>query len=407
MIEEAAHLEGYKIEILPDLEAGVVEEGLKHVHNDACYPSIIVVGQIMAALKSGRYDLNRTAVIMSQTGGGCRASNYIGFIRKALKDAGMEHIPVVSLNTVGLEKNPGFQLTVRMVKRCVMAMVYGDLLMRLTNASRPYEKNKGETNALLAKWLRDLKPSLGPYEYAEFHRNIRLITQDFDNMEIVDIKKPKVGVVGEILVKFHPFANNYIVDILEKEGAEAVLPDLIDFFLYCAHNAIYSREKLAGSLKGNLIARYLIWRIENYRRYMKKQLKKSKRFHPPVSIFYLADLAKEIMHLGHQTGEGWFLTAEMLALIESGASHIAWLQPFACLPNHITGKGMVRELKRRYPKANIVPIDYDPGASQVNQVNRIKLMLSVAFKNMDDSLNEIKDQQKNQIYSSSDQITAK
>ena len=408
LVEEAARLEGYRIEILPDVELNVVEEGLKHVHNDACYPSIIVVGQIMAALKSGRYDLNRTAVIMSQTGGGCRASNYIGFIRKALKDTGMEQIPVVSLNPTGIEENPGFKLTLRMVKRCVMAMVYGDLLMRLTNATRPYEKNEGETNKRLGKWLEYLKPSLAKMSIREYHRNIRNIIKDFDNMEILDIKKPKVGVVGEILVKFHPFANNYIVDILEKEGAEAVLPDLIDFFLYCAHNGVYSREKLAGTLKTELLSRYFIWRIEHFRRVMKKELKESKHFHPPKSIFELANMAEKIMHLGHQTGEGWFLTAEMLELIESGACNIACLQPFACLPNHITGKGMVRELKRHYPHANIVPIDYDPGASEVNQVNRIKLMLSVAFKKLEQSevIQEGSNRTKEE-FSVSKQITAK
>ena len=408
LIEEAARLEGYRIEILPDVEMGVVEEGLKHVHNDACYPSILVVGQVMAALKSGRYDLNKTAVIMSQTGGGCRASNYIGFIRKALREARMEQIPVISLNAGGLEENPGFKVSMRMLKRCVMAMVYGDLLMRLTYAVRPYEKNSGETNDLLNKWLKELKPVLAKMSIWEYHRNIRKIIKEFESVEILDVKKPKVGVVGEILVKFHPFANNYIVDILEKEGAEAVVPDLLDFFLYCAYNGVYKREKLAGSLKGELISRYIIWRIENYRRVMKKELSKSKRFHPPKSIYELADLTKGVMHLGHQTGEGWFLTAEMLELIESGASNITCLQPFACLPNHITGKGMVGELKRRYPDANIVPVDYDPGASHVNQLNRIKLMLSMAFKNMEQ--NKEKDGQKHIIseeYNVSDQITAK
>ena len=387
LIEEAARQEGYRLEVLPDVEMGVVEEGLKHVHNDACYPSIIVVGQIMAALKSGRYNLNKTAVIMSQTGGGCRASNYIGFIRKALKDAGMEQIPVISLNAGGLEENPGFKVSMKMLKRCVMAMVYGDLLMRVTFAVRPYEKNNGETNELLRKWLRDLKPSLANMSIREYHSNIRKIIREYEDIQILDIKKPKVGVVGEILVKFHPFANNYIVDILEKEGAEAVMPDLMDFFLYTAYSGIYKRKILAGTLKSEFISRYIIWRIENYRRVMKKELAKSKRFHPPKSIYQLANMAKEVLHLGHQTGEGWFLTAEMLELIESGASNIACLQPFACLPNHITGKGMVGELKRRYPETNIVPVDYDPGASQVNQLNRIKLMLSMAFKNMDKSEN--------------------
>jgi len=383
LIEEAARIEGYRIEVLPDVEVAAVEEGLKHVHNDACYPSILVVGQIMAALKSGRYDLDRTAVIMSQTGGGCRASNYIGFIRKALRDAGMPQIPVISLNALGIESNPGFKITIRLVKRMVMAVVYGDLLMRLTNATRPYEKNPGETNQLLDKWIQTLKPSLAKMSTREYHSNIRKIIKDFDNMELLDIKKPKVGVVGEILVKYHPFANNFIVDILEQEGAEAVMPDLLDFFLYCLHNGIYSHEKLAGSLKGSLISRYLIWRLEHFRRVMKKELKNSKRFEPPISIYELAKLAEKIMHLGHQTGEGWFLTAEMLKLIKSGASNVACLQPFACLPNHVVGKGMVREIKRHFPQANIVPIDYDPGASQVNQVNRLKLMLSVAFKNLD------------------------
>lgn len=383
LVEEATRLEGYKLEILPDIVTGVVEEGLRHVHNDACYPSIIVVGQIMAALKSGRYDLTKTAVIMSQTGGGCRASNYIGFIRKALKDAGMEHIPVISLSAIGLEENPGFKLSTRMIKRCVMALVYGDLLMRLTNATRPYEKNIGETNALLARWLEELKSSLAKMSIRDYHKNLRRIVKDFDTMELLNVKKPKVGVVGEILVKFHPFANNFIVDILEKEGAEAVLPDLIDFFLYSALNGVFNRKKLAGTIKAEVISRYLIWRLENYRRVMKRALKKSKRFHPPKSIYELAAMAGKMMHLGHQMGEGWFLTAEMLELIESGAVNVACLQPFACLPNHITGKGMVRELRRRYPQANIVPIDYDPGASSVNQINRIKLMLSVAFKNME------------------------
>ncbi|MEW6624946.1 MAG: acyl-CoA dehydratase activase-related protein [Bacillota bacterium] len=406
LIEEAARLEGYRLEVLPDLEMGVVEEGLRHVHNDACYPSIITVGQIMAALKSGRYDLNRTAVIMSQTGGGCRASNYIAFIRKALKEAEMEHIPVVSLNAGGLEENPGFKITKKMLKRCIMAMVYGDLLMRLTNAVRPYEKNIGETNGLLGKWLKELKPSLARMSIQEYNRNIRNMVRDFECMEINDVKKPKVGVVGEILVKFHPFANNYIVDILEKEGAEAVVPDLLDFFLYCAYDGVYSRKKLAGTLKTELLSRYFIWRLESYRKVMKRELKKSKRFHPPKTIFELAAMAQEIMHLGHQSGEGWFLTAEMLELIESGASNIACLQPFACLPNHITGKGMVRELKRRYPQANIVPVDYDPGASQVNQVNRLKLMLSVAFKNIEDPEKSLEKKHPVEELALSDQITA-
>ncbi|MFA6808356.1 MAG: acyl-CoA dehydratase activase-related protein, partial [Eubacteriales bacterium] len=383
LIAEAVRLEGYKLEIIPDMEMKVVEEGLRHVNNDACYPSIITVGQIMAALKSGRYDLNRTAIMMSQTGGGCRASNYIGFIRKALKDAGMEQVPVISINAGGLEDNPGFTLSKNLIYRAVMAILYGDLLMRVTYAVRPYEKNKGETNEMLRNWLAKLKPSLVSRSKRKFNNNVREIIKDYDNITILDVKKPKVGVVGEILVKFHPFANNNIVDVLENEGAEAVVPDLTDFFLYCAHNGIYSWKKLAGTFKTDLISRYFIWRIENFRKVIKTALSRSKRFEPPKSIYDLANLARGVMHLGHQSGEGWFLTAEMIELIESGTSNIACLQPFGCLPNHITGKGMIRELRRRYPHSNIVPIDYDPGASHVNQLNRIKLMLAVAFKKLE------------------------
>ncbi len=382
LIKEAFELEGYRIEILPDFHHETIEEGLRHVHNDACYPSIIVTGQIISALKSGQYDLEKTAIIITQTGGGCRASNYLGFIRKALKDAGMGHIPVISLNAVGLEKNPGFRISKTMLRRSVQAIIYGDLLMRVSLNLRPYEKHQGEVNALLKHWINKLKPFISLTNKKHFHKNIHDIIQDFEAIEILPEKKPRVGIVGEILVKYHPFANNYIIDFLEQEGAEAVVPDLIDFLLYSTYSNIYSREKLSGSLKKAWFSRYIIWKLENARKYMREELSRSKRFHAPETIYELAQKASQLMHLGHQMGEGWFLTAEMLDLIEHGAPNIACLQPFACLPNHITGKGMVKSIKRLYPQANIVAIDYDPGASMVNQVNRIKLMLSVALKNI-------------------------
>ncbi|MCT4619355.1 MAG: 2-hydroxyacyl-CoA dehydratase [Marinisporobacter sp.] len=374
---------GYNIEILGKVGKNAIDEGLTYVHNDACYPAIITVGQIMEALKSGKYDLNNTSVMISQTGGGCRATNYIAFLRKALKDAGMENIPVISLNASGLEKNPGFQLNARTVDNLMMGLIYGDLLMRVLLRVRPYEKIKGSANELYHTWVRKCKESLRVGSKKKFKENIRRIVEDFDALEIdEELVKPKVGVVGEILVKFHPDANNYVVDFLESEGAEAVVPDLTDFLLYCAYDRKTQYEELCGSFLSMIFGNIAIKGIESYRKDMKKYLEKSKRFHPPKEITELAKSAKKHLSLCNQTGEGWFLTAEMIELIESGVENILCLQPFACLPNHITGKGMIKELRRSYKRANIAPIDYDPGASEVNQINRIKLMLSVAFKHI-------------------------
>ncbi|MDR1604576.1 MAG: 2-hydroxyacyl-CoA dehydratase [Gracilibacteraceae bacterium] len=382
LLEAAMRDAGYRLEVLPDMSAAVVDEGLKYVHNDACYPSVIVVGQIMAALLSGRYDLNRVAVIMSQTGGGCRASNYVGFIRKALRDAGLAHIPVIALSAQGIESSPGFRLGTPLILRCLRALIYGDLLMRVTYATRPYEKKAGETQAVLTAWLARLKKSLSAESASAYARNIRRIVAAFDRIERGGAVRPKVGVVGEILVKFHPYANNNIVDVLEAEGAEAVVPDLTDFLLYSLYGAVYRRKKMAGSRKSVFLAHYFIMRVEQMRRVMRSALKKSRHFTPPVTIYRLAAMTEKVMHLGHQMGEGWFLTGEMLELLHSGVNNVVCLQPFACLPNHITGKAMIRELRRRHPAANIVPIDYDPGASSVNQLNRIKLMLALAFRNL-------------------------
>ncbi len=382
-LEDAFAAAGYNLEILPSVDMGAVNEGLKHVNNDACCPSILVTGQLVEALKSGKYDLQNTSVIISQTGGGCRATNYIGFIRKALKDSGMDHIPVISLNAVGLEKNPGFKISPGLINKAMMAIVYGDLLMRVLYRVRPYERIKGSANMLYEGWVEKCKASVRTGKHKDYRRNIKEIVSDFDKLEIMDVKKPKVGLVGEILVKFHPTANNSIVDVVEREGAEAVMPDLMGFLFYCAYGATFKKRYLDGTLKKKLINDLAIAGMELYRSTMKKALKKSRRFEAPPSIYWLADEAAKILSLGNQTGEGWFLTAEMIELIHGGAANIVCMQPFACLPNHITGKGMIKELKRRYPTSNIVPVDYDPGASEVNQLNRIKLMLSTAFKNLD------------------------
>jgi len=382
-LEAAMNASGYNMVMLSDGDKKVVDEGLKYVNNDACYPSIIVVGQIIAALKSGKYDLSKTSALISQTGGGCRATNYIGFIRKALKDAGYANIPVIAVSAQGLESNPGFKYSLSMLNKCAIALVYGDLLMRVLYRVRPYEKIKGSANELYNKWVKKCKESTRSGNHRIFKNNIRNIVKDFDNLEIEDVRKPKVGLVGEILVKFLPGANNNIVDIVESEGGEAVMPDLIDFLLYCAYDENYKYRYLSGTRKAKLIGNVVINAIEFYRKEMKKVLRNSKRFEPPKSISELAAGVNGIVSIGNQTGEGWFLTAEMVELIESGTENIVCMQPFACLPNHVTGKGMIKELKKRYAYANIAAIDYDPGASEVNQLNRIKLMLSTAFKNME------------------------
>lgn len=384
LLEPALRSGGYNVVVLPNDNRSSVDLALQYVNNDACYPSMMVVGQIMDALLSGKYDINKVAVIITQTGGGCRATNYIGFIRRALEKAGMTHVPVISLSASGLEKNPGLKITPKLLITAMEALVYGDIFMRVLYRTRPYEKVKGSANALHAKWRDICIKSLERGNWREYKRNIRGIIKDFDNLPLhEDLKKPKVGVVGEILVKFLPSANNYLVELLEAEGAEAVVPDLLDFFMYSAYNHNFKAKYLGKSKKSAHIANTVIWALELLRKEAVKSFEKSKRFIPPVHIKKLAEYAKDVVSIGNQTGEGWFLTAEMLELLHQGVYNIVCTQPFACLPNHIVGKGVIKELRRQHPEANIVAIDYDPGASEVNQLNRIKLMLSTAIKNME------------------------
>ena len=381
-IEKAMQESGYNLKVLPSVDAGAVEAGLKYVNNDACYPSILVTGQMMEALTSGEYDLNKTALMITQTGGGCRATNYIGFIRKALKDAHMEQIPVISVNLQGIETNPGFKITYSLAKRVIIGAMYGDLFMRVLYRVRPYEAVANSANELYDSWVERCMKNIESGSMKEFKKNVYRIVEDFDHLPILDIKKPRVGLVGEILVKFHPTANNQIVDIIEKEGGEAVMPDLIDFFQYCFYNTSFEREHFEATLQGEKLCQFAIQAVDYLRKDMIKALAQSKRFTPPTPISHLASKAKEIVSIGNQTGEGWFLTGEMIELIESGASNIVCMQPFGCLPNHVTGKGAIKALRKKYPQSNIVAVDYDPGASEVNQLNRIKLMLSTAFKNL-------------------------
>ena len=380
LIEPAVRSCGYNLEVLQNSDRTAIDTGLKYVNNDACYPSLIVVGQIMDALLSGKYDLEHTAVIMSQTGGGCRASNYIGFIRRALERAGMPQIPVISLNANGMETNPGFKITLPLLTKAMQAVVYGDLFMRVLYATRPYEAKAGSANALHEKWKAICIKSLQKHSLsmAEFNRNIRGIIHDFDELPRRDVQKPRVGIVGEILVKFSPLANNHVVELLEAEGAEAVMPDLLDFLLYCFYNSNFKADNLGGKRSTAHLCNMGISLLEYFRRTCRRELERSTHFLPPARIQDLASMAKHYVSLGNQTGEGWFLTGEMLELIHSGTTNIICTQPFGCLPNHIAGKGMIRKIREVYPQANIVAVDYDPGASKINQENRIKLMLSSA-----------------------------
>ena len=336
----------------------------------------------MQALLSGKYDLDKVALIITQTGGGCRATNYIGFIRRALEKAGMGHIPVISMSA-GIEKNPGFNINWDMAKRALQALVYGDVFMRVLYKTRPYELIPGSANALHEKWLEIVKNSVVTAKHSEFKKNVRGIIEDFDRLPLKDIKKPRVGIVGEILVKFLPLANNYLVELLEAEGAEAVCPDLIDFFMYSLYNANFKSEYLGTKKSSARLNNMAIWFIEKYRKVANDALTASERFSPTVPIKTLAEYASPIVSCGNQTGEGWFLTGEMVELIHSGVPNIVCAQPFGCLPNHVVGKGVIKNLRHQYPDTNIVAVDYDPGASEVNQLNRIKLMLSTAVKNMD------------------------
>lgn len=383
LAQEVARSEGYNFEILSKVEKEDIEEGLKYVNNDSCYPSIIIIGQLLRALQSGRYDLNNTSIIMSQTGGPCRASNYLGLLKKALQMTGFQNIPIISLNVAGLEKNPGFKFTAAMFTKAVMAMVYGDILMKVLYRVRPYEIVPGSADNLLNKWLECCKKNVRTGERKVFRENLRGIVRDFENLEIKNEKKPRVGLVGEILVKYHPAANNNMAEFIEKAGAEMVIPGLSEFFLYCGYGREFEHRYLAGGQKqritGNLFVKY----VEHYRDDMRAALKGSKRFKASPTIYEMAESVRPILSLCNHTGEGWLLTAEMVELIEEGANNIICMQPFACLPNHITGKGMIKSLKEIYPQINIVTIDYDPGASEVNQINRVKLMLERAFNNVE------------------------
>ena len=384
LLETAMQSSGYNLVLLRDCTQNTVETGLKYVNNDACYPSILVTGQMIEALQSGKYDPDRTALIMSQTGGGCRATNYIGFIRKALKDAGFPNIPVISFNVVGMEKVPGFKLTLPLLEKLLRGVLYADLLQKMLTKNRAYEVHKGETQALFDKWMSKCKELIKKSNSKQFKQSIYDIVEDFEKIELdTSVKKPRVGIVGEVLIKYHPFGNNFVADLLEKEGAEVALPDFMGFVKFMATHKVTFNTLLKTNPTVAKISKAAINLIDILEKDSKEALSKSKKgYLPPCNIWHLEDAVKDVLSIGNQTGEGWFLTAEMIEYIEHDIPNIVCVQPFACLPNHVVGKGVIKTIREKYPNANISPIDYDPGASESNQTNRIKLLMTVAKDNL-------------------------
>ena len=379
---------GYKVELLKNDGRAVVDEGLKYVHNDTCYPALLVIGQLIDALNSGKYDVNKVALMITQSGGGCRASNYIHLLRKALRKAGYGHVPVISLNLSGLEKNSGFKIRLSMAVKMLSAMIYGDLIMLLKNQVEPYEVNVGETNKLVLKWIDDINvmfENRKGYSLKEMRKILPEITKSFADIKIEKTEKVKVGVVGEIYVKYSPLANNHLEEFLFSQGCEVMVPGLLGFFLFKTDNRLEDCKLYGGKVLKKYAMQIAMWFLTRYETELRKAAAAYGDFCVPETYQHIKEKCTKIIGAGCKMGEGWLLTAEMMELIESGYGNIVCAQPFGCLPNHIVGKGMIRKLKELYPESNIVPIDYDPGATRVNQENRIKLMLSVAQENLENN----------------------
>ncbi|MEG1255405.1 2-hydroxyglutaryl-CoA dehydratase [Clostridium sp.] len=382
----------YHVELLTNKGESVVQAGLKYVHNDTCYPALLVIGQMIDALNSGKYDVNKTALIITQTGGGCRASNYIFLLRKALKKAGYGQVPVISLNLSGMERGSGFKITLPMIHKILAAVIYGDVLMHLSNQVKPYEINKGESNDTINKWIEELtaqfKDNKG-YSLKKIKSNMEEITQDFANVSINKTPKVKVGIVGEIYIKYASLGNNDLEAFLESQGCEVMIPGILGFIFYCTYERIDNIDRYGGSK----VNKFLVKKFMNYLLKIEAltiaAVEENSTLIPIPSFLKTKDLVKDVVSLGNNMGEGWLLTAEMIELNELGYKNIICAQPFGCLPNHIVGKGMVRKIKNLHHEVNIVPIDYDPSATRVNQENRIKLMLAIARENLEGGENSI------------------
>ncbi len=378
---------GYHIDLLRTTGREIADEGLKYVHNDTCYPALLSIGQLMHALHSGKYDLHKVALIMTQTGGGCRASNYIHLLRKALKKDGLDFIPVISLNLSGLESNSGFKITLPMIRQAIAALTYGDLLMLLKNQTKPYEVTPGESDALVNSWTNQLTKLFQQgkaFSQREVREYFQKIAQSFADIKRRDVEKIKVGVVGEIYVKYSPLANNNLEQFLFEQDCEVMVPGILSFMIFKVDNRLEDIRLYGGSQAKKQVCTLLKWYFTKYETDLIAAVKQFPQFTAPAPYSHLKELAGKVIGYGCKMGEGWLLTAEAMELVESGYGNVVCAQPFGCLPNHIVGKGMIRKVKNLYPQANIVPIDYDPSATQVNQENRIKLMLAVAKENLRD-----------------------
>ncbi len=384
MLRHVFELHGYHAEMLTTNHRGIVEMGLKYVHNDTCYPALLVIGQLLDAVESGKYDPHKIGLLITQTGGGCRASNYIHLLRKALIRAGYDYIPVVSINLSGLEKNPGFSLNLPMIQQMAYSMLYGDLIVHMANQCRPYELQKGETERRIDLWIKRLLDDFqqrGSFRPAHIRENFRAIADDFATIAVKRVPKIKVGVVGEIYVKFAPLGNNNLEEFLRSEDCEPVVPGLTDFILFKCDNRVEDHRLYGGKTVTYAVASLLKKYILGLQRDMIAAVKRHPEFRAPTTFEHLKSMVKGYLGYGNKMGEGWLLTGEMLELVDSGICNIVCTQPFGCLPNHVAGKGMVRKIKENMPQSNIVCIDYDPGATRVNQENRIKLMLANARLN--------------------------
>ena len=377
---------GYNVELLRTTGREIVDEGLKYVHNDTCYPALLSIGQMMHALHSGKYDLNKVALIMSQTGGGCRASNYIHLLRKALKQDGLDHIPVISLNISGLESNAGFKITLPMIRRALAALTYGDLLLLLKNQTKPYEVRKGQSDEFVQSWIEKLTALFSKgkaFSQKESKEYFDKIAQSFAAVPIQKTNKIKVGVVGEIYVKYSPLANNDLENFLYEQGCEVMVPGILGFMIFKVDNRLEDIKLYGGSVAKKNAMSLLKWYFTKFENDLIATVKRYPQFTAPSPYSHLKELAGDVIGYGCKMGEGWLLTAEVMELIENGYENVVCTQPFGCLPNHIVGKGMIRKVKEKMPDANIVPIDYDPSSTLVNQENRIKLMLAVAKENLE------------------------
>ena len=380
MIASLLKVYGYDAEMLENTGQNVIDTGLMYVHNDTCYPATLVVGQFVDALNSGKYDMNKTALLFTQTGGGCRASNYISLMRKALKKAGYGHIPVISLNFVGLEKNSGFKLTIPMIIRMLYAIVYGDVIMCVCNQAKAYEVNKGDSEKLADEWTAKLVEQLAQKHitYGKVKKTIRQMVREFEAIPKTGEQKEKVGIVGEIYVKFSPLANRYLEDYLLSEGAEPTMAGLVDFAMFYVYGRMEEYKMYRIHKKSVHAFRVAYKLMEVLQNDIIKIIKEESSFDPPTEFKKTVELARDYIHLGVKMGEGWLLVAEMVEHIHRGTKSIVCTQPFGCLPNHIVGKGVTKLIKERNPDVNIVAIDYDASASEINQQNRLKLLLANA-----------------------------